>query len=196
MTGPDPDGLRVGDREREQAVTVLHDAVGGGYLDLAEFEERSRTVYAARTRGDLRSALADLPAGARLFPPPPPVGMVATGTEPTAGAETMEIDWTTRKRRGPWQVPAHLIIRGAMGTADLDLREATVPATGCVITVLTSWSTVKIRLGDTMSVRTQDFEGGSMSALKDKAGAPAGPGGPVIDIRGHNDWTTVVLRRA
>jgi hypothetical protein len=35
-----------------------------------------------------------------------------------------------------------------------------------------------------------------MSTLKDKAGPPTVPGGPVVDIRGRVGWTTVVLRRS
>ncbi len=191
MTGSDStDALRVGDREREQAVAALHDAVGGGYLDLAEFEERSGTVYAARTRGDLRAALADLPTGAHLFAPP----AAGPGAVVPGDVDTMVIDWTTVKKNGAWRMPSQLFITGSMGNADLDLRHAQIPLTGCVIEVQASWSTIKIRLGDAVAVRTQDF-GGSMTTLKDKAGPPTVPGGPVVEIRGTTGWTTVVLRR-
>lgn len=193
MTEPENhDTLRVGDREREQAVALLHDAVGGGYLDLQEFEERSQTVYAAKTRRDLRAALTDLPTATELFPA---VGSALSG-RPLDAAETISVDWTTVKRRGHWQVPAHLVITGSMGTADLDLGQALIPATGCVVEVLASWTTVRLRLGDSVVARTDGFVGGSMSTLKDKAGPPTVPGGPIIDIRGHAGWTTVVLRRS
>jgi len=193
MTQPDnPDAFRVGTREREQAVALLHDAVGGGYLDLQEFEERSQTVYAAKTRSDLRAALADLPTATALFPP---AGSALPGL-PLGAASTVNIDWTTVKRRGHWEVPAHLLIIGSMGTADFDLAQAQIPVAGCVIEVVASWSTVKLRLGDATAVRTDGFAGGSMSTLKDKAGPPTVPGGPVVDIRGQANWTTVVLRRS
>ena len=193
MTQPDSsDALRVGDREREQAVAVLQEAVGGGYLDLREFEERSQTVYAARTRGDLRAALADLPTAAALFPPATASALPGR----PIGGETINVDWTTVKRRGHWEVPAHLVITGSMGTADLDLGQALIPAVGCVIEVLASWTTVRLRLGDAIVARTDGFAGGPMSTLKDKAGPPTVPGGPVVDVRGHSGWTTVVLRRS
>ncbi len=183
------DSLRVGDREREQAVALLQDAVGGGYLDLQEFEERSRTVYAARTRGELRAALVDLPTAVRLFPE------VRPGV-PVSPADVLDVDWTTVKRKGVWQVPAHLVISGSMGTADLDLREAQIPAGGCVIEITASWSTVRLRLNPSTAVRADGFQGGSMSTFKDKAGPPTAPGGPMLDIRGHANWTSVVLRRS
>lgn len=197
MTSPDDiDAFRVGDRERELAISVLHDAVGGGYLDLVEFEDRSVTVYAARTRGALRAALADLPAGNQLFPPPVPAGIAMSSGSAVDQTDTIAIDWKTVKRQGPWRVPAHLYITGTMGSADLDLRHATIPPTGCLIEVLASWSTVKIRLGDAIIARTHEFAGGSMTTLKDKAGPPSVPGGPVIDIHGHANWTSVALRRS
>lgn len=185
----EPDSLRVGDREREQAVAVLQEAVGGGYLDLHEFEERSRSVYAARTRGDLRGVLADLPGAVPIIPPGPALGPV------DAGDATIDIEWATVKRRGSWQVPTYMVISGSMGTADLDLRAAQVPPGGCVVEVAASWSTIKLRLGPAALVRTTDLRLGSMSTLKDKAGPPTGSGGPVIDLRGSGNWTSVVLRR-
>jgi len=191
----DPNSLRVGDREREQAVAVLHDAVGGGYLDLQEFEERSQTVYAARTRGDLRAALADLPGAVQLFPPTG-APVAAGGLMVAARENTIDVDWTTVKRKGHWQVPAYLVISGSMGTADLDLRAAQLPPGGCVIEVTASWSTVRLRVGPSAVVRTTEFEGGSMSTMKDKAGPPTAPGGAVVDVRGRASWTTVVLRRS
>lgn len=195
-TMTDPDTLRVGDREREQAVAVLHEAVGGGYLDLSEFEERSRTVYAARTRGDLREALADLPGAVPLFRPDP--AAPAGGTLPvpaTVPGERLDIDWTSVKRRGAWSVPPSLVISGSMGTADLDLRSADVPPGGCVVEIATSWSTIKLRLAPATLVRTTHLRLGSMSTFKDRAGPPTGPGGAVIDLRGSGNWTSVVLRR-
>jgi len=192
MTQPSDSGaFRVGDRDREQAVAVLQDAVGGGYIDLGEFEERSQTVFAAKTRGELRAVLMDLPTAAALFPPARAV--LADGL--IADADTISVDWTTVRRRGRWEVPAHLTITGSMGVADLDLGQAVIPVTGCIIEVRASWSTIKLRLGDAIVARSDGFAGGSMSTLKDKSGPPTVSGGPVVEIRGNAGWTTVVLRR-
>lgn len=196
MTAPDdPDRLRIGDREREQAATLLHEAVGAGYLDLDEFDDRSRRVYAARTRADLRATLADLPTAARLFPPATALLPALSEPDGFGPAETIDVDWTTVKRKGHWSVPARLVITGSMGNADLDLRQASIPPGGCLIDVRATWSTVRIRVGDRTVVRTDHFAGGSMSTLKDKAGPPDAPGGPLVEVRGRPNWTTVVVRR-
>ena len=190
MTAPDPsETLRIGNREREQAVAVLHDAVGGGYLDLTEFEQRSSTVYAAKTRGDLRMALADLPGAVHLLG----TGVSAANTGSPA---IIDIGWTTVKRQAVWEVPPYLVISGSMGGAELDLTQAVLPAGGCVVEVQATWSTVKIQLSEAMSLRTNDYQGGQSSTLRDKAGPPTVPGGPVIDVRGRAPWTTIVVKRA
>ncbi len=55
--------LRAGDREREATARQLGQALTQGYLDMAEYEERIGTAFAAHTTAELRQVLADLPAG-------------------------------------------------------------------------------------------------------------------------------------
>ncbi|AGF71685.1 DUF1707 SHOCT-like domain-containing protein [Corynebacterium halotolerans] len=57
---------RIGDAERNHALERLSRLTGTGHLDVNEFEERSASVVAARTRGDLDAVLADLPAEASV----------------------------------------------------------------------------------------------------------------------------------
>ncbi len=52
---------RVGDADRDRAAALLNDATGAGYLRLDELEERLDRILRARTRGELDTALADLP---------------------------------------------------------------------------------------------------------------------------------------
>lgn len=59
LTGRDDE--RIGDAERRTVVDALSAHVAAGRLDLGEYEERAEQVFAARTRGDLRPALAGLP---------------------------------------------------------------------------------------------------------------------------------------
>ena len=55
------DEIRASDGERHQAIMRLHDACGEGRLSLDEFSERTRAVYASRTRGELVPIVAELP---------------------------------------------------------------------------------------------------------------------------------------
>jgi hypothetical protein len=74
-----PDELRVSDAERTEVQDRLRRAHDEGRLDLVEFDERVRTVWAARTRGDLARITADLPAPA---PAPVPVRRGVFSTTP------------------------------------------------------------------------------------------------------------------
>ncbi len=60
--------LRIGNPERESVVERLNAALNEGRLELAEYDERVRQVYAAKTAGDLVPITSDLPIPA---PPPP-----------------------------------------------------------------------------------------------------------------------------
>ena len=61
MTAPDTTTTRAGDREREKTATDLGLALSQGYLDMADYERRVQSAFAAGTRGELRVLTADLP---------------------------------------------------------------------------------------------------------------------------------------
>ncbi|GAA1596461.1 hypothetical protein GCM10009678_93030 [Actinomadura kijaniata] len=55
------DELRVGDAERDAVAVALHDHFAAGRLTREELDERLDVALAARTRGDLRGVVRDLP---------------------------------------------------------------------------------------------------------------------------------------
>ncbi|HEY4018567.1 MAG TPA: DUF1707 domain-containing protein [Pseudonocardiaceae bacterium] len=77
-----PDAMRASDGDRERVVQALQEQVGEGRLTLQEFEERSTAVYEAKTVGDLRKLLADLPVDVFAQPTPPPFAMGAAWQQP------------------------------------------------------------------------------------------------------------------
>jgi DNA-binding PadR family transcriptional regulator len=58
---PSADQIRASDADREQAVASLRDHFAEGRLTRAELDERLITALSARTAGDLRRLMADLP---------------------------------------------------------------------------------------------------------------------------------------
>ncbi len=54
--------LRIGDAEREHAVTLLSEHYAAGRITHQEFDERSTRAYAAKTNADLWPLFRDLPA--------------------------------------------------------------------------------------------------------------------------------------
>jgi hypothetical protein len=55
------DSLRAADVDREFVAEKLRHALNEGRLTLTEYDDRLREAYAARTYGDLKSLLTDLP---------------------------------------------------------------------------------------------------------------------------------------
>jgi hypothetical protein len=58
--------MRVGDTEREQTVAELREHYASGRLTQEEFNERVDQTFAAKTHGDLRTVLHDLPSARPL----------------------------------------------------------------------------------------------------------------------------------
>lgn len=58
---PGPDELRIGDGERESAMSALGEHLSAGRIDIDEYGERSGKVTEARTRRQLLALFADLP---------------------------------------------------------------------------------------------------------------------------------------
>ncbi|WP_307801726.1 DUF1707 SHOCT-like domain-containing protein [Actinomadura violacea] len=64
-----PDDIRIGDAERDAVMVALHDHFAAGRLDRGELDERLDAVLTAKTRGDLRALVRDLPAPTGLPEP-------------------------------------------------------------------------------------------------------------------------------
>lgn len=193
---------RVGNPERERAISLLNQAFSGGYLEIAEFEERSGAVYAARTRGDLRSVLAHLPVAGQLFPSdrsgPAPVA-VTEQSQPHAQSGPVQVraDWDTVRRKGVWQVPADMLITGSMATIKYDFANAVFPGPMVTVQLQVAATSVKLRLGPDHEIRYSDLDQSGWSSVKDKAGPPSRLGGAVIVLTGSlSGWSSVVIKRA
>lgn len=78
--GGEPE-LRIGDSEREAAVSALGEHYAAGRLSKEEFDERADAAWAARTRSALWPLFTDLPhpAASRPAMPPAPRPLWADG---------------------------------------------------------------------------------------------------------------------
>ena len=95
---PDPTidrTLRISDADREHAAAALGRHMSVGRLTMAEFENRLDAAYAATTRAELDTVLADLPAETRPSPPPPRVSFAPPPWPPRAFASRASwVAWT------------------------------------------------------------------------------------------------------
>ncbi|MFG2244050.1 DUF1707 domain-containing protein [Spirillospora sp. NPDC048823] len=80
------DEMRIGDAERDAVMVALHDHFAAGRLDRGELDERMDAVLSAKTRGDLRPLVRDLPAPTGL---PEPDGQAPEAVPWGPGAAVM-----------------------------------------------------------------------------------------------------------
>ncbi|CAM3963127.1 DUF1707 domain-containing protein [Kibdelosporangium persicum] len=81
----DPDLLRIGTQERDEALQVLGEHFAQGRLPVAEYDERVAKAVGAETRADLRPLFADLPfPHPSALAPPAPIPVMPTMTYPPA----------------------------------------------------------------------------------------------------------------
>lgn len=113
------DNLRVSNADRAHVSGLLERAVAEGMITLDEFAERTDAALAARTRGELRTVLADLP-DMELHAAPAPV---RSSAQPEALGGWM----TSIVRRGPWTVAPVLNLNTRMCSTTLDFTSAILP---------------------------------------------------------------------
>jgi hypothetical protein len=87
-----PEDMRVSDADRGLVQDRLQRAHEIGQLDLGEYDERVRSAWAARTRGELERLVVDLPVP-RPAPPSPPRGVVFARTPGGVAMQVLTIIW-------------------------------------------------------------------------------------------------------
>jgi hypothetical protein len=85
-----PSQIRIGDTERESALTALGEHMSAGRLDIDEYGDRTARVATAKTRGDLTDLFGDLPQPHPRF-----------GTAPQPVAPTRSQQVAPAPRRSP-----------------------------------------------------------------------------------------------
>lgn len=112
--------LRVGDRERRAVDEQLLAAVGDGVLTLHEYDERSASLWQARTRAELAGLVADLPQQPSPVPAPPrrPVD-----TAPRRVVAVMSEDRMSSPLAPGQRVEGYAVL----GKAVVDLRREDLP---------------------------------------------------------------------
>lgn len=91
------DRIRISDADREQVAARLREHFAEGRLTQDELDERIEAAFSAKTAGDLRRVMADLPGPAPVPPPSWP-------GPPWAGGP-----WAVYRRRRPRLLPLALL---------------------------------------------------------------------------------------
>jgi DUF1707 SHOCT-like domain len=170
--------IRASDGEREEVLRRLQDAFAEGRLGDDEFDDRMRAALAARTRADLDSLLADLPA-------PADSSLATAGARPGAvmpaeGRFAIAVKGWVR-RAGRWQVPGRMTTVAYKGGSQLDLRAAELRVPVTAIRAVAYKSDVEIIVPPGVRVVTGGF---GVSREDDEQQRDFTPDAPVVHVRG------------
>lgn len=158
----DDANLRVSDVDRAHVSRLLERAVGHGMLTLDEFSERVDLALAARTRGDLRAVLADLPDM-----DVPPLTTSTPADNPQLRGRMSSIT-----RRGQWTVPSHMHLNSRMCDTTLDFTSASLRQPTVVLDIDDYCSSTDLILPDGA---TADLDGIETLAGSTTVKVPRGP---------------------
>jgi hypothetical protein len=140
--------LRASDADRDQAATVLNNAMAEGRLTVDEHSERLDAVYAAKTHADIVPLLDDLPGQGTALAPVSPSGALA----PSGPVNRILAILSGATRKGAWHVEPVMDIVTVLGGVELDFREAVLPGQEVNLTVTCVLGGVEITVPPEMRV--------------------------------------------
>jgi class 3 adenylate cyclase len=166
----------VADADRDRTITMLREHVVDGRLTLDEFSERTGLALEARTRGDLESVMANLPAVAPTSSTPE----VVSGRKARRWHVAIMSGSDTK---GRWRISGKTNAVAVMGGCEMDLRRAEIDSAEVVINAFAFWGGIKIIVPEGFDVDLEGFSfmGGRSLRMAD---VPLIPGSPRIRIRG------------
>jgi Domain of unknown function (DUF1707) len=184
---PSHDQVRASDRDREQILGVLQDGLAQGRITMDEYTERTDATLVARTMGELRVVINDLPVSA----------MQTDIVAPTIGGATVEWrgSFSSLKRAGNWQVPARIVLRRRMGSVELDFTEAqfTSRVVDIVLDIVGGSVEIRVPEGAGASFDEVDVTLGSTEDHR-KVLSTTGSGGPHIRFTGSIRMGSLEIR--
>jgi Domain of unknown function (DUF1707) len=177
--GPRSKNLRASDADRDQAASVINNALAEGRLTAEEHSERLDAIYSAKTHADLVPVLEDLPEAGTARAQAP----VAPAPAGRSGRIIAIFGGATRK--GGWHAEPVIDIVAVFGGVDLDFREAILPGQEVVLKATAVLGGVSVVVPPEM--RVIDDGGIAILGGRDLAGTSAeaaGPDSPVLRVQG------------
>jgi len=170
------DAARAADADREAVAERLRIAAGEGRIDLAELDDRLERAYAARTYGQLRVLVADLPAQSVSVPRqdalPEPETLVLKTTAPNI------------KQSGRWEVPRRIIAETTSGIITIDFTQASCAHREVAVEAVSKTGWIRLILPPGWAARVSPSSTNT-SHIRNKAAETPDPGAPTIIVTGH-----------
>jgi Domain of unknown function (DUF1707) len=171
------DAARAADADREAVAERLRMAAGEGRLDLEELDDRLGQAYSARTYGQLRALVADLPAAQ-----PGSLSRPAALPEP----ETLVLKTTAPniKQSGRWVVPQRITAETTSGIITIDFTQATCVHREVAVEAVSKTGWIRLILPPGWAARI-DPASTNTSHIRNRAAETPDPGAPTLIVTGH-----------
>jgi hypothetical protein len=168
-----PDTARAADADREAVAERLRVAAGEGRIDLAELDERLGHALTAKTYGQLRALVEDLPVR------PGPV-------ERVSDAETLVLKTTAQNLRqsGQWTVPRRIVAESKSGFITIDFTRATCAHREVIVEASSQTGWIRLLLPEGWAARVSASSSNS-SHISNKVPEIPDPGAPTVIVTGH-----------
>lgn len=191
--------LRASDADRDHVAALLGQALSEGRLNAEEHAERIEHVYAAKTLGELRPLVADLPVSFT-----PPTAGAASATSPRSDAATFANMPVTdsvmavfgeQKRRGRWLVRSGLDAKAIFGSVELDLTEAVLEQRELTISATSIFGEVKLIVPEGVMVVNEGTAILGERNMSLKQEQPYTADMPIVHVRGLTLFGSVEAKR-
>lgn len=174
--------VRAGFADRDTAISRLGDAYAAGYLQDAEYQDRSDRAVAARFRDELDALVADLPEQLREQPAEAALPALRVSQAGVGRRETMIALLSGAARQGDWIAPSTVGAYALFDGLDLDLRDSIWPAEGSVrvsCIIVMGGASIRVPEGVRVLSNLVPVMGGV-----DTKGLRASRTGPVLELNG------------
>jgi hypothetical protein len=175
LAGP-ADADRAADADREAVAERLRVAAGEGRIDLEELDDRLGQAYGARTYGQLRALVADLPVQS----------VSERGPDALAEPETLVLKTTAPNVRqsGRWVVPQRITAETTSGIITIDFTQATCAHREVAVEAVSKTGWIRLILPPGWAARI-DPSSTNTSHIRNKAAETPDPGAPTLIVTGH-----------
>jgi uncharacterized protein DUF1707/cell wall-active antibiotic response 4TMS protein YvqF len=183
--------LRASDADRDRAASVLNEALAQGRLTAEEHSERLDALYAAKTHADIVPVIDDLPGTSALAAPSAGAGQVG----PAARGQRMTAIFGGISRKGRWHPEPETRILAVFGGAELDFREADLPAREITISAVAVFGGVSITVPPEMRVIDTGSAVMGGREITGESAESVAPDAPVLRITGTCVFGGVDVKR-
>ncbi|NNG20023.1 DUF1707 domain-containing protein [Naumannella sp. ID2617S] len=198
-----PQQMRAGNDDRERVIQTLQQAYADGRLTADELRERAARTHGAQTFGELDAVVADLPVpppsaaqqSGAVAPVAPAGAPVVAGTPGSSMENPLILDggWWAESRKGPWEIPQHLLLRGGAGMVTLNCLEATTPHQVIHVWVEGGMGMITVVVPDGWAVDTRRLAKSMGMVTNRVADTPTG-GRPTMVVNGSGGMGTITFR--